>query len=81
MKFQIKRSSLRKDEKPCEDCEQEEYVDTYHPTSKRKRWVMEINSLEDLIKFKNEQGTLILNESFHHEDKIDSLEIYDDYIE
>jgi hypothetical protein len=87
MKFHIKRSSLWKNEKPCEGVYEEEYVHkilngTETPNlENRKRWVLEINSLEDLVKFKDEQGTVILCYSFDHQDNILSLEIYDDYIE
>lgn len=43
-------------------------------------WCIKVNSLEELIDFKNKHGDLILSESFFN-DKVNSIEIYDDYRE
>ncbi len=48
---------------------------------KKTRWVIEINSLEDLVELQKEHGELVIGSSYNHKDQIPSIEIYDSYRE
>lgn len=46
----------------------------------RETWMVEINSLEELLKFQKKYGELVLSHSYL-DDKTNSIEIYNDYRE
>lgn len=63
MEFSIRRTSTYwRKEPPCDEA-----------VKKDSDWVVQINTLEDLVNFSHKYGQLILNEDF--------IEIYDDYRE
>lgn len=74
MKFIISRTSIWSSEKPCRKAKKE-------IVEGRVMWSIEINTLEELIKFmeKNEQN-LVIKYSFEKEIPYE-IEIYDDYRE
>lgn len=48
----------------------------------REKWEVEINSLEELLKFSDKYGEVIISQESETDDlKYNSLEIYDDYRE
>lgn len=89
--------SIQEDERTVKDPaklsggEKEEWYEkgTNHRVSKGhiirdfpiKLWVVDINTLEDLIKFTKKYGELILAENSWRSREFLSLEIYDDYRE
>lgn len=80
MVFLVRRASLWDRNKcPCEEAKQSV---VYCDDSKReeKFWTIEVNSLEELISFKNKHGGIILEDSFMVKGYAEIL-IYDDYIE
>ena len=79
MKFIVSRTSGY-DIKPCEEAVKVELTSKEygHPIN---CWVIEINSLEDLLKFKKECGhDLIIGDSYYKEIPFE-IEIYDYYRE
>lgn len=48
---------------------------------KEKRWVIEIDSLEDLIKFKYKYGNIIIHSDNWGNSDLQVIEIYDDWRE
>ena len=74
MKFIVSRTSLCDgNDSPCEEAKKEEFEDG-------PDWTIEINTLEELIKFRKKYGEIILTESVLPE--IDNeIEIYDSYRE
>jgi hypothetical protein len=78
MKFIVSRTSIwGDDEKPCKEAKQEKLT---WCGETENCWVVEINTLEDLIKFYKKYGDLILEESDVKEAPI-KIEIYDTYRE
>lgn len=74
MKFYVTRTSLGRDEKPCEGaapCKQEYFANG--EMHELDAWEIEINTLEELIEFIYSQGRIVMNSG--------SIEIYDDYRE
>ncbi len=47
----------------------------------RAEWVVEINSLKDLLDFKKKYGRLVIDETYDHKIEIPKIEIYDYYRE
>lgn len=47
----------------------------------KKRWVIEIDSFEELMKLKEENGQLIIGEEYIGQDRYQKIEIYDTYRE
>lgn len=73
MQFVIHRSSdIIAKEPPCSTSYTREGATEYQVS-----WVIDICTLEELIAFKEEEGTLILSK----EDDLNSIEIYDAYRE
>ena len=60
MKFKITRTSLWGDEKPCDEAKR---------PKDGKGWVINIKTLDSLVKFVKKYGKTVVNE--------DSIEIYD----
>ena len=70
MKFIVTRTSQWGDEKPCENAKLDDEVNVWG----NKRWYIEINTLAELMAFKQEVGVPIIIGN-------NSIEIYDDYRE
>ena len=86
MTFVIERASLMFDDekKPCKEAEKRSYVHEYiNGQGIQTCWVVEINSLNDLMKLVKKYGKIIIEEQNEYvEYKHDGyLLIYDDYIE
>lgn len=83
MKFIITRTSDHGlDEKPCEKAERE-IIQNDKSWGKykgidRNVWVVEINTLEDLLKFYVDNGRFIIDKN-HINKKFYEIEIYDEY--
>ena len=71
MKFRVIRSSQFSDEKP------RNVKGIY---KKDDNWYIKINTLEELIDFYNQYGSLIISENWDNEKEM-QIEIYDDYRE
>lgn len=69
MKFQVIRTSQWKSEKPCEEA-----------VKRNDIWVIELNTLEDLINFVRKYGDVVIYESMYKEYPY-TIEIYDYYRE
>lgn len=78
MKFIVVRTSYRDEEgkKPCKNCFQEEIIKKNG--YKGNKWVIEINSLEELMEFQKDIGEEIIISRYEEGNYI---EIYDDYRE
>lgn len=79
MKFIIDRTSSFYEEeikKPCKNCVQEEI--TYKSGIKEKLWVIEVNSLEELMKLLRDVDEKII---IYECEGNNYIEIYDDYRE
>ena len=72
MRFWINRASSRPGEKPCERAEPCDHC-----------WVINVETLDDLVKFCTENGGRIILRNYPEDTKADrpSITIYDDYIE
>ena len=67
MEFVITRTSLWNNKKPCEEAYQEDDI-----------WKVKIESLENLVKFQEKYGEIIITKDFNGNPEI---EIYDYYRE
>ena len=76
MKFKISRTSLWHREKPCEEATLTNDVDR----NKLPYWILEINSLDDLIKFIEKYKRIVIEDEAYNID-LPEIEIYDDYRE
>lgn len=77
MKFEITRTSTWFEEDiRCEEARQEDYVKNNHLC---KRWVVEINTLEEIIEFIKKYGRIVLDADERYE--LPKIEIYDDWRE
>ena len=83
MKFVISRTSMwNNNEKPCDEAIEETcyFNDLNGNTFKRKRWIIQINSLDELLKFKEKyESELVITTTYY--DGSYEIEIYDDYRE
>ena len=77
MKFIISRASQWRNEQPCEEAKEEEFV---YGDIILKRWVIEINSLDEIMNFKSKYGDIVIRDS-GFDDGIQEIVIYDDYLE
>lgn len=84
MKFLVCRTSDYRNQ-PCDEAVQVTFIseDTNHEF---KYWMVEIDTLEELINFRNRYGAIILEEFFSWKltggPQVDgTIEIYDDYRE
>lgn len=113
MKFQIRRTSIFDDERPCDEAIKDKIIFTdvrnvdnpnkltcmtadkwykqgtnhriingniARDLDKRDCYMIEINTLEELLELKNKYGDLIINTSYIDR-KTHSIEIYDNYRE
>ena len=79
MKFEIRRTSTWFDEDiECEEARQEEFIVEEHIY---KRWVVEINTLEELIGFIEKYEGRIVLETDNRRNELHKIEIYDDWRE
>lgn len=81
MEFIVSRSSVYDNNiKPCDGAKQDivRVVKTIRGNLEKKYWSIEINSLEDLIKFIDTYGDVVLLEN---SDGYYEIEIYDNYRE
>jgi len=78
MKFTITRTSTWYDKKPYKNAIEEEYINIWG--QKQKEWVIEINTLEELLKLQKEEGDIIIKNDILGNNKL-ALEIYDTYRE
>lgn len=81
MKFIVSKSSVYDNNiKPCDEAKQDivRVVKTIRGNLEKKYWSIEINSLEDLIKFIDTHGDVVLLEN---SDGYYEIEIYDGYRE
>ena len=77
MKFEVTRTSTWFNEDiRCEEARQEEFVCNEHLY---KRWVVEINTLEEIIEFIKKYGNIVLDAD--KKDELPKIEIYDDWRE
>lgn len=79
MKFQVDRASYRfcSSAQPCKDA----YIDAnQYPHEPMSRWIIELNSLEEIIQFVKEEGEIIIREP-EYKDMPYRIKIYDSYIE
>lgn len=80
MLFQVTRTSHWSDEKPCEDCFPIKLKlnseDVY-----RDCWGIELNTIEELMKFKDSVDEALILRTSYVDDNIPCIEIYDDYRE
>ena len=80
MLFQVTRTSYWSDEKPCEDCFPIKLklnsTDMY-----RDCWGIELNTIEELMKFKKSVKTELVLGTSYVDDKTPCIEIYDTYRE
>lgn len=74
MRFYVTRTSLHSDQKPCDEA-----FSTIVDNS--KRWMIEVDSLSELIDLKTKYGDLIIQENIVGNDSLLEIEIYDDYRE
>lgn len=83
MKFVISRTSnLWNDGKPCNEAIEETFSckDKHGEVYKRKRWVIQINSLDELLKLKEKcNHDLVICKNIF--DDSYEIEIYDDFRE
>ena len=77
MKFMISRASQWAERQPCEEAKEEEFV---YGAIILKRWVIEINSLDEIMNFKSKYGDIVIRDS-GFDDGIQEIVIYDDYLE
>ena len=71
MEFRVIRSSQFSDEKPR---------NVKNIYEKGNSWYIKINTLEELIKFCEKYGDLIISQDWDNKEKM-QIEIYDDYRE
>lgn len=80
----VERTSLRgSPEKPCDEAvlkETSELIDDGSPKACNV-WVINIDSLDELITFRDKYGELILDHDPSFQQIPDSIEIYDDWRE
>ena len=73
MKFIVSRTSIWSDEEsPCKEAKKETFDDN------EIDWIIEINSLDELIQFSEKYGELIITGNYKG---LKEIEIYDDYRE
>lgn len=78
MKYIVKRASQWSNEIcPCEEAKQE--LVTYK-NKKEKVWMVKINTIKELMDFRNKYGDIIIRSSILY-GEYDEILIYDDYIE
>ena len=77
MKYIVRRASVWGNVKPCEEAK-EEYIP--YKDSKTKVWMVEIETIEELMNFQQKYGDIIIGNSIIYKGYADIL-IYDDYIE
>ena len=93
MEFIVFRTSSMREEKPCEEARAEEVTPfivwqdphnrdkkTIEYKEKQIKWVLTLNNLEELVKFKDKYGDIILSDTYIKE-YLNGIEIYDDYKE
>ncbi len=82
--FRVEKTSLRgSPEKPCDEAilkETPELTDEGH-VQPREVWVVNMESLDELITFRDKYGELILDHDPSFLQIPDSIEIYDDWRE
>ena len=88
MKFVINRASMYVDEQPCPEAYPEALIRTFKYrgkiiTDKVNRWVIEIDTMEDLQKITddNSKKFVIDFNKYSDDDIYPSIIIYDDWIE
>ena len=81
MKFYVSRTSLMFDEEqPCEGAIL--LNPDYDKTEDSPIWGIEINDLDELIKFKREYGSIIIKRTYNNPEYSElEIEIYDDFRE
>ena len=86
MKFKVRRTSeWDVDVQPCKEAHQETFV-SIDLRGKIARdfdaigWFIEINTLEELLKFREKYGDLVLTKHYLNPEIVE-VEIYDDYRE
>ena len=77
MKFVVTRTSLWKDQKPCRDAVKKEVTLSKPNKGTIDVWIIEIRDLEDLMKFYNKYGNIVIRKSRYKELPV-AIEIYDD---
>jgi hypothetical protein len=84
LEFRVEKTSLRgSSEKPCDEAvlkETPEITDE-GSTKLREVWVINMDSLDKLITFRDKYGELILDHDPSFPEIPDSIEIYDDWRE
>lgn len=78
MIFQVIRTSMYESEKPYEKCIP---IKLYSEWGTKEAWGIEINSIEELMKFKEIVGEEIVIRTSEQDNKTPLIEIYDDYRE
>ena len=82
--FRVEKTSLRgSPEKPCDEAVLKETQEMTSEGSVKPRevWVVNMDSLDELITFRDKYGELILDHDPSFPQIPDSLEIYDDWRE
>ncbi len=78
MKYIAKRASEWSDKiQPCEEAKQETII---HKDKKVKVWMVRINTIKQLMDFKDKYGDIVIGDSIIYKGYSEIL-IYDDYIE
>lgn len=82
--FRVEKASLRgSPEKPCDEAVLKETQEMTGEGSVKSRqvWVINMDSLDELITFRDKYGELILDQDPSFPQIPDSIEIYDDWRE
>lgn len=83
MKFKVTRTSIWNDEiSPCKEANrinERGYIQREFPNDSIG-WFIEINSLEELMNFKNRYGDIVITNCWENQN-ITEIEIYDTYRE
>ena len=85
MEFKISRTSMWNDKKPCDNAYRKKIIRVDERGFKSfedhdEIWVIEINTLEDLLDLKEKYGEIIVCTAYENPN-INELEIYDDWRE
>jgi len=81
MKFEVSRTSIvNEDLKPCDEAKKEYFICKRSGSDRlHSLWVVEINSIDDLVDFYEKYGQIIISKSFYECDDVKyEIEIYDE---